>query len=244
MAMKELPKFIWAFVFAILIFSVGFVVVVKMQQTMSYGKTLYTLDTGLPINFKAMTTNASKSVSVTALEYKDIVGSAGIKALGNSSAILLDDIDRGFVSFANTTWTVSYYVKANVTNIATILCDVLLINATSGATIDTLGDDVAETSLIAGTDNQTKTATFAYSNTTYSFNPKDYYLKFIWACNKTDAKYSLKLYLGHASSKVTGLKYNKASAITYPLTILVFVLMAIAILVAILKYVSQKVKRR
>jgi len=176
-------------VIGIIILCVGYTVFALMASTTG-PVTLYTHTGTVLTDYNQFNTTSPELPNVD-LQYKGDASGVVALASGNttSSAINFSQISSVFYSLPNATWTFTFRCCANVTNKATLLTDVKILYA-NGTVKKTLGSNVAETSLIAGTDNQTKTSTwtYTYTGTQYGYIPthNTEYLAVTWKANKTD----------------------------------------------------------
>lgn len=195
------------------ILMIAFLLMLSLAST-CYGlgttATLYAHGEGVAVGANAYF--ALKTSACDGAEGNITVESAasGLVALGNSSAIAISSLHSQVASLDAATWTFSYYAKANVTEKATLLCDIFLVTSADGAKA-TLGNDVAETALLTAA-NTTKTGTASIAKTSVATTD---YIKIAWYANKTGTeKLKIDLWLDVAATptKITGVSYTYATS--------------------------------
>jgi hypothetical protein len=159
----------------------------------------------------------------------------GYVALGNSSVIALSSIDSQIYSLPTATWTVTYRAVANVTEKASLLCNLTIVES-DGTLRKSLGGFVAETA--TNLTDAFATYTGSYSHTGYVVNTTDY-LRVQWYAHKYDTtKLQVDLLLDSAavgttnSTKVTLTKEYDAltgSQRTFAYLALTFMFVAMAL---------------
>lgn len=223
---KLVPLFIAFFVCVLMI-----ALIPSASLTTATGTSLYAHSEALSIgatSYKALKTTACDGPVGSIVKES---AASGLVAMGNSSVIQLSSIDSQIKTLEAATWTISYYVLANVTEKAKMICDILLTYS-NGTTKATLGDDVAQSALITNA-NTTKTGTASISKT--SVDTTDF-IKIVWYVNKTDTtalKVTLWLDVTATPTKISGIGYEydalKGVTRTMAYTATTFVMLAIAL---------------